>query len=317
MGTVHAAVVETFGEPPRYTTIPAPVADRGQELVDVLAVAIHHAARGVAAGKHYTNTSKPPIVAGIDAVVRRPGGSLAMVMAPGTGTLAEQIAIEPDTAIPLPADSDPAVVAATMNAAMSPWVALHARVGFRAGQSILVIGATGNAGSMAIKVARLMGAERVVAAGRNRARLEQLLREGADDTVAITSDEAETAAAFAAAAADVDVVLDYVWGPVTENAMAAIGKARTDHVQLLDWVQVGGMGGMEITLGGHLLRHNALRISGSGFGSVPMERAELPQLAANIAGGELAATPRPTPLADIEAAWTHEDDRGERTVIIP
>lgn len=317
MSTIHAAVVESFEEPPRYSTIPTPVVESGQELVDVLAVGIHPATRGVAAGKHYTNTSNPPIVAGIDAVVRRPGGSLAMVMAPGTGTLAEQIVIDPATAIPVPADADPAVLAATMNPAMSAWVALHARVEFRPGQSILVIGATGNAGSMAIKVARLLGAERVVAAGRNRARLEQLLSEGADDTVAITPDETATAAAFATAAADVDVVLDYVWGPLTEHAMAAIGRARTDHVQILDWVQVGGMGGMELTLGGHLFRQNALRISGSGFGSVSMQRAELPRLAAIIGAGELTITPRRVPLVDVEAAWAHQDGKGERTVVIP
>lgn len=317
MSTVHAAVVESFGEPPVYTTIPAPVAEEGQELVDVLAVGIHPATRGTAAGKHYTSTRKPPIIAGIDAVVRRADGNLAMVMAPSTGTLADQIAVDPADLIPVPAGADPAVVAATMNPALSSWVALHARVQFQPGQSLLVIGATGNAGSLAVKVGKLMGAKRVIAAGRNRTRLEQLLSEGADEIVAITPDGDETAAAFAAAAADVDAVLDYVWGPGTARAMAAIGQARTDHVKILDWVQVGGMGGTEITLGGHLFRHNALRISGSGFGSFPMELADLPQLAKVIAAGNLTVTPRTVPLSEVTSAWAHEDAKGERTVIVP
>ncbi|MDA2803200.1 quinone oxidoreductase family protein [Nocardiopsis suaedae] len=317
MSTVHAAVVEAFGEPPRYTTVPAPVADEGREVVDVLAVGIHPATRGFASGKHYTNTTRPPIIAGIDAVVRRRDGRLAMVMAPATGTLAERIAVDPATLIPVPDDADPAVVAATMNPAMSSWTALHARVGFRPGQSLLVIGATGNAGSMAVKIGKAVGAARVVAAGRNRERLEQLLTEGADDIIAITPDEEETAAAFAAAAADVDTVLDYVWGPGTERAMESISRARTDHVRVLDWVQVGGTGGLEITLGGHLFRQNALRISGSGFGSVDLERADLAGLAALIAKGEVAVSPRVVPLSEVTSAWAHEDARGERTVIVP
>jgi NADPH:quinone reductase-like Zn-dependent oxidoreductase len=317
MSPIHAAVVETFGEPPRYTTIPAPQAGEGMELVEVLAVGIHPATRGIAAGTHYTNAAEPPIIAGIDAVVRRADGSLALAMAPGTGTLAEQIVVDPAELIPVPPHADPAVLAATMNPALSSWVALQARVGFRAGQALLVIGATGNAGSMAVRIGKALGAGRVIAAGRNRERLEHLLGEGADEIIPISPDAEETARAFATVAADVDAVLDYVWGPGTERAMEAIDQARADHVQLLDWVQVGGMGGMEITLGGHLFRHNALRISGSGFGSVPMERAELPRLAELISRGEIALTPRTVPLSEVTAAWGHEDARGERTVILP
>lgn len=170
---------------------------------------------------------------------------------------------------------------------------------------------------MAVRAARRLGASRVVAAGRNQARLRELLSEGADEIVAITADENATAASFAAAAADVDVVLDYVWGPPAELAIRAISDARTDHVRLLEWVQVGGMGGPDITLGGSVLRQNALRISGSGFGSVPIGRAALPELAAAVAAGGLTVTPRPVPLAEVEQAWSHQDRPGERTVIIP
>lgn len=316
MSFITAAVVTSFDEPPRPTLIEAPAAAAGQELVDVLAVGIHPATRDAAAGKHYTNTKLPPIVAGIDGVVRRGDGSLAMVMAPESGTMAERIAVDPGTLIPLPGHPDPATVAATMNPALSPWVALHARAGFQPDQTLMVIGATGNAGGMAVRVGKLMGASRVIAAGRNQKRLEQLLTEGADNIVTLTEDAQQTAASFAAVAADVDVVLDYVWGATTENAIAAIDAARTDHVKVLDRVQMGDMGGTAITLDGHLFRHNALRISGSGFGSVAMERADLAGLAAAVTRGDLVVTPRPVPLADVEAAWAHDDARGERTVIM-
>lgn len=199
------------------------------------------------------------------------------------GCSAQRILIDPASAIPLPPEADPAVVAATMNPAMSSWIVLTARVPFAAGQSVLVLGATGNAGSMAVKAARHLGAGCVIAAGRNRERLDHLLAEGVDATVALTADEDETAASLAAAAADVDVVLDYVWGAPTERAIRAILGARHDHAQLLDWVHIGSMGGPTITLDGAALRSNALRISGSGFGSVDLTRAGLPELAAAVA----------------------------------
>ncbi|MEU6114528.1 zinc-binding alcohol dehydrogenase family protein [Streptomyces sp. NPDC047117] len=315
---MKAALVESFDEPPHYRAIPEPQAAAGQEIADVIAVGVHPATRGIAAGKHYASATRLPFLAGVDAVVRRPDGDLAFVMAPATGTLAQRIVINPADAIPLPADADPAVIAATMNPALSSWVALRARVPFTAGQSVLVIGATGNAGSMAVKVARHLGAGRVIAAGRNRARLTELLSEGADEVVALTPDGDATAAAYAKAAAEVDVVLDYVWGPPTELAMQAVLGARTEHTRPLDWVQIGGGGGPEITLRGFALISNAIRVLGSGFANVSPDfyRTDFPGLAAAITSGAMAVRPRPMPLVDIEKAWANEDAPGERTVII-
>ncbi|WP_019547255.1 quinone oxidoreductase family protein [Streptomyces sulphureus] len=318
MSMINAALVESFDEPPHFRSVPEPVAAPGQEVVDVLAVGVHRATRAIAAGEHYASADALPATAGVDAVVRRADGSLAFVLAPRTGTLAERIAVDPAYAIPVPAESDPAVLVATMNPALSSWVALRDRVPFTTGQSVLVIGATGNAGSMAVKVAKYLGAGHVIAAGRNQARLEELLSEGADETIALTdaSDASDASATtYAKVAADVDVVIDYVWGPPTELAMHAILQARTDHTRLLDWVHTGGMGGLDINLPSHALRSNALRIQGSGFGSIALEACALDELAAAIAAGAMTVRPRPFPLAEVERAWAHQDAYGERTVI--
>lgn len=318
MSMINAALVESFDEPPHFRSVPAPEAADGQEVVDVLAVGVHPATRGIAAGKHYTSPKSLPALAGADAVVRRADGGLAYVMVMGAGSLAERIVIDPATAIPVPDGTDPALLAATMNPALSSWAALRTRVPFEAGQSVLVHGATGNAGSMAVKVAKHLGAARVIAAGRNRARLDELAAEGADHVVQLTPDQDATAAALAEAAAEVDVVLDYVWGPPTELAMRAILGARTQHTRLLDWVQIGGMGGDAITLSGHALRSTAFRVLGSGFGAVEPEttQKEFTELVAAIAAGGMAVRPHPFPLAEVEAAWAHKDAPGERTVIV-
>jgi NADPH2:quinone reductase len=318
METINAALVETFDEPPHYRTIPAPRPAAGEELAEVLAVGIHPVTRGVAAGKHYASPRALPFVPGIDGVVRRRDGSLAYVGGIGSnGTLAERVAIDPRSAIPLPAGADPAIVAASMNPAMSSWVVLNARVPFAPGKSVLVIGATGNAGSMAVKAAHHLGAGRVIAAGRNRERLESLRAHGADATVALTDDHEATAAALAAAAGQVDIVLDYVWGATAERAMDAIVHARAEHTQLLDWVHIGGMNGTTITLDGANLRSNALRISGSGFGSTDMRRAGLPELVTAVASGAVAIRAHAVPLSQVEEAWAREDEPGERTVLVP
>jgi len=316
MEHVNAALVEQLGEPPRHRSIPAPQAGPHEEVAQVLAVGIHPVTRAVASGRHYASSGVLPFVPGIDAVVRRHDGSLAYVGGLGSGTLAERVLIDPRAAVPVPDGADPATVAATMNPAMSSWVVLKTRVPFRAGTSVLVMGATGNAGSMAVRAARHLGAGRVVAAGRNRERLDQLLTHGADEVVVLSEDHDATAAALATAAAEVDVVLDYVWGEVTERAVRAVLGARTDHTQLLDWVHIGGMAGQTITVDGASLRSHALRISGSGFGSTDMGRAGLPDLVEAVAAGALAVRPRRVPLSDVEQAWTHEDAPGERTVIV-
>ena len=195
---------------------------------------------------------------------------------------------------------------------------LRARVPFTAGQSVLVLGATGNAGSMAVRVARHLGAGRVIAAGRNEERLDALRLEGADDVVMLTADARATTAALAAAAADVDVVLDYVWGRPSEYVMDAILGARADAAKVLDWVQIGSTGGSAIALDGAALRSSALRISGSGFGSVSPQvyRKALPEAAAAIVQGALVVRPRCFALADIGDAWEHVDVPGERTVVV-
>jgi NADPH2:quinone reductase len=86
---------------------------------------------------------------------------------------------------------------------------------------------------------------------------------------------------------------------------------------LLDWVHIGGMNGTTITLDGANLRSNALRISGSGFGSTDMRRAGLPELVTAVASGAVAIRAHAVPLSQVEEAWAREDEPGERTVLVP
>jgi NADPH:quinone reductase-like Zn-dependent oxidoreductase len=332
---MHAAVVTTFGAAPRYQAFPVPVPADGEMLVDVLASGLHPRVRSQADGSHYTSTDELPLVPGIDGVGRGPDGLLRYFVLPDTtmGAMAEQTVIDVRRSLVLPGTVDPVAVAAAMNPAMSSWVALRQRVPFQSGQDVLVLGATGNAGQMAVQIARLLGANHVIAAGRHPDRLAALPALGATATVLldgpagaipatpatpatpVTPDGA--AGRLGQAAADVDVVLDYLWGEPAASAMTAVLTKRADRGKPLTWIQIGSVAGRTAPILSAALRSARLAIVGSGQGSVGTAEylAELPALIEAIAAGSLKVDAEAMPLADVEQAWAA--DARQRIVLTP
>ena len=320
--SMHAAVVRSFDHPPRYESVDAPQsAGPGQAIVDVLAAGLHPRVRTGASGRHYTSTGELPMIPGVDGVGRLANGGLVYFAAPDDvrGSMAERVLVDLRRTVPLPADADVTKIAAAMNPAMSAWVTLRRRVPLQPGQSVLVLGATGNAGGMAVQIARKLGAGRVVGAGRNPERLAALSAAGADEMVALADDPAVTGERLARAAAEVDVVIDYLWAEPAAIAIMALLKARTDRSRALDWIQVGAVAGPTIELPSVALRSANLRLQGTGQGSVSPAAylAELPSLVEQIDVGAIEVDARGVPLADVETAWTAPEPPGVRTVLIP
>jgi NADPH:quinone reductase-like Zn-dependent oxidoreductase len=319
---MKAAVVSSFDTAPRYQEFPAPTAAGDDEMVvDVIAAGLHPRVRSQADGSHYTSTDELPLVPGIDGVGRGPDGALRYFLLPDTtlGTMAEQTVIDTRRSIILPADSDPIAVAAAMNPAMSSWVALRQRIQFQPGQDVLVLGATGNAGRLAVQIARLLGAGQIIAAGRDASRLARLPALGATSTVLLDGDAGTVAKRLGQAAADVDVVIDYLWGPPTEAAMVAVVTDRADRGQPLTWIEIGSVAGPAASIPSAALRAARLQIVGSGQGSVRAREflTELPALAQAISSGAFDVHARPTPLADVEQAWAGSLTSAQRIVITP
>ncbi|GIF20715.1 NADPH:quinone reductase-like Zn-dependent oxidoreductase [Actinoplanes tereljensis] len=311
---MHAAVVTSFDEAPHYLPFEVPEVGEGQVLLDVLAVGLHPRVRTGATGQHYTSSGTLPMIPGVDGVGRRPDGTAVYFVTDDDviGTMAEKAVVDARRMIALPAGADVAKVAAAMNPAMSSWVALRRRVPIQPGQSVLILGATGNAGTMAAQVAKRLGAGRVVAAGRNT---ERLVAVPADAHVAL----GDGPDALAAAAAEVDIVLDYLWGKPAEAAIVALLTARSDRSRQLDWIQIGSMAGPTIELPSVALRSANFRLQGNGQGAVSPRAylAELPALIDEIDAGSIAVTPRTVPLADVERVWNEPDVPGERLVLTP
>jgi NADPH:quinone reductase-like Zn-dependent oxidoreductase len=316
---MKAAVVRSFAHPPRYESFDHPaVTGRNDVLVDVLAAGLHPRVRSGAAGDHYADDRTLPMIPGVDGVGRLPDGRRVYFVVHDTpfGTMAEQAIADVRRCVPVPDGADEAVIAAAMNPAMSSWLALRLRVPFAAGQSVLVLGATGNAGALAVQVARRLGAGRVVAAGRDAERLRAL---AADTTVALTDDLESSGEALAQAASDVDVVIDYLWGAPAERALVSLVTARADRGAPLSWIQVGSVAGPTMSLPSVALRSTNLRVLGSGQGSIPVAGivAELPALVAEIAAGTFKVDAVRVPLSRVESAWTEPVPRGQRLVFIP
>lgn len=313
---MKAAVVTAFGVAPRYLDAPEPEATGADEVVVyVLAAALSPRVRSQAAGSHYTSTDELPLIPGIDGVGRLPDGTLVYFLLPDTnrGAMAERATVDLRRSVPLPLEADPVEVAAVMNPAMASWVALRRRIGFQTGQRVLILGATGNAGRCAVQVAKRLGASQIVAVGRGAERLGGLIALGATRTIEL-GDERE----LADAGADIDVVIDFLWGAPATKALRAIVPSRAEEEQPLTWIQVGSVAGPESAIPSAALRAVNLRIIGSGQGSVsPRDyRQEVEELAAEVVDGAFEVAARPVPLREVESAWA-DTAASERIVIVP
>jgi NADPH:quinone reductase-like Zn-dependent oxidoreductase len=199
---------------------------------------------------------------------------------------------------------------------MSSWLALRLRTRLQPGQSVLVLGATGNSGQMALQIAKLLGAGRVVGAGRE---LGRLAGSSVDEVVSLVGDDDAVGARLAKAASEVDVVLDYLWGEPAARAMLALLTARRERARPLDWVQIGSVAGPTMSLPSAALRSTNLRLMGSGQGSVAVEQivAELPRIADAVTAGAITVNARRVPLSEVEATWTAPAPAGQRVVLVP
>ncbi len=313
---MKAAVLTSFDSAPRYADFAEPVPQRPDELlVDVLAVGLHHLTRARASGSHYSSTVAPPLVPGVDGVGRSADGQLHYFVLDDTrfGSLAERTVIDAARSFVLPSDADPIAVAAAMNPAMGSWLALRCRVPFVRGQNVLVLGATGSSGSLAVQIARHLGAAQIIAVGRNEKRLAGLPALGATDVVKLGD------ARLGSLAREVDVVLDFLWGESATHAMTALIMERADRSRSLTWIDIGSMAGPSAAIPAALLRAARLQILGSGIGSVPGREivGELPALVMEIARGTFHLDTRILPLRDVELGWSEDDNTGARIVFTP
>lgn len=319
---MRAAVLHTLGESPRYEEFSEPRLAEGEALLTVIAAALKPVDKQIASGTHYASPKNLPVICGTDGVGQLADGTRIFfggARAP-YGAMAERTVVRQAFCFPLPDGLDDQIAAAIPNPGVSAWLTLVHRAKLTAGETVLILGATGVTGKLAVKIAKLLGAGRVVAAGRNPEALESLREDGADAVIRLDTPDQELAEAFARerGAAGFQVVIDYIWGRPTEIFLSAITRkefaAVTTETRL---VQVGESAGPEISLPAAVLRSTPLTILGTaGFPPREVLADALQKVMVHATSGELRIATERVSLPDIESAW-QRDARGRRIVVVP
>lgn len=321
---MKAAVLQAYGQPPVYADVPDPVPGPGEEVIEVTAAPVNNIDKVLADGTHYSVTSQPaslPKVVGVIAAGRRPGGQRVLFGAEG-GTMAQYATARPEYTFPVPDGLDDAAAAAAWNPGLSAWLLFGWRAAPEPGATVLVLGATGVTGRLAVQAARRHGAGRVVAAGRNPGSLAALPALGADAVISLNQPDADLAAAFAAEAGEngYDVVADYLWGHPAEVLIDSLTRADIEVRSLRTrLVQAGEMAGADIRLPAAALRSAGLEVLGMGTGTMPPYEqigVMLSDLLERLASGEVSIETEQVPLADVAGVW-NRDQHGRRPVLIP
>jgi NADPH:quinone reductase-like Zn-dependent oxidoreductase len=321
---LKAAIIRGPDATPEYGEFPEPQAAEGHELVELVATGIHPFVRSVAAGRHYGSTGTWPLIPGVDAVARMAGGDLIFTgyVRPPYGTLAERMAVPGAMRFSLPDGADPISVAGGMNPGLSSWMPLKARASeIGALGTVLVLGATGMAGSLAMQNARVLGAEHIIGAGRDRERLQRVANAGAK-TVALSGDRDADAASLANALETntPSIVLDFLWGTAADAAFVALGRRGLDEDRAnIAYVEIGQMAGANASLPASLLRSRRIRISGTGAGSAQIAdvMAQVPVYMQLIAEHRVEVPTQVFPLSNIANAWNAATSSGNRAVVVP
>jgi NADPH:quinone reductase-like Zn-dependent oxidoreductase len=261
---MKAAIVPGAGQTPVYADFPEPRPSPGEIRVTVAAAAISHVVKSRAAGIHYSASGQFPFVVGIDGVGRLDDGRRVYFVLPKAphGSMAERTVVSSTQCLALPDDLDDVTAAAIANPGMSSWAAYTERAKLKAGETVLVNGATGTAGRLAVQIAKHLGAKKVIATARNADALKSVAALGADGTIPLVEDGPALEGAFKEQFAEgVDVVIDYLWGQSAEQLLTAGAKAGQDAVPIR-FVQIGSASKPEITLSSAVLRVLSHRADG-------------------------------------------------------
>jgi NADPH:quinone reductase-like Zn-dependent oxidoreductase len=316
---MKAAIVKEAGKTPVYGDFKEPVATSGENRITVTAAALSHLVRGRASGSHYSSSGELPFVVGVDGVGRLDNGARVYFALPKApyGSMAEVVTVPVGQCVDLPDELDDVTAAAMAIPGMSSWAAFKERAKLQARETVLVNGATGASGRLAVQIAKYWGAEKIIATGRNSEVLQSLKALGADVVIPLTDETVALENAFKEQfAAGVDVVVDYLWGRTAELLLSAGAKAGREAVPIR-FVQIGAASGANITLPSAALRSSAIVLMGSGLNSIPGNRiikAMGEVLQAAIPGKFEMAT-QAIPLPEVESSWSMNDSR-KRTVFV-
>ena len=308
---MRAAILREHGGVPEVHEHPEP---EGGEVLELVAAGLNPVDRRIATGTFPSERHEPPYIAGKEGVGRRADGGLVYFeySRHPFGAFAERTTIEPGSGYPVADGVDAGVAVAMGVSGLAAWLPLAWRAGLQEGETVLVLGASGVVGQIAVQAAKLLGAGRVVAAARDADALERTRALGADETVQITGDELAPALREAAGGDGYDVVLDPLWGPPAAAAvlaMAPFGRL----------VSLGQSAGAEATFESGPVRGKPVSIFGYTNYTAGEERkaAAYAQLTRHVAAGDIRIELERIGLDDLPGAWRRQGSSHRKVVVIP
>lgn len=322
---MKAIVVYNKGESPKFVAdFPVPTQNNTDEvLLNVKAVAIKNLDKARASGTHYSvnfSDGKPKIV-GTDGVGYLEDGTLVYAMGLN-GTLAEKVWVNKKTLVPLPKNINLAQAASLPNAAMGSALALLFRAKIQKNEVVLINGATGTTGQMAIHLAKLYGAKTLIATGRNENILKGLKDKGVDNIIDLKQKDEKIIESLKNIhdASPIDIIIDYLWGKPTELIFSAL-KSNGLYSHKTRFVTVGAMANDSINLQSSLLRSTDIQLLGSGLGTWTVEEEKLfyakilPSLFKNVVSNNIKITTKSILMEQIESYWNQKNDNNKRLVV--
>lgn len=310
---MRAAVLHEHGRTPVVEEFELPTPDTGQVVLEVTAAGLNPVDISLASGQFYGGAPPVPSVVGREGVGRTADGGSAYFDAPipPYGSIAEQVLVAKGDLIPVPEAVDDALAVSFGIAGLAAWLSLEWRARLEQGETVLVLGASGPVGQIAVQAARLLGAGRVIAAARNPEGLGRAEELGADATVRL-DEGGDLAQAFRdAGGGGVDVIVDPLWGEPAVAAIAAVNQGAR-------LVQIGQSAGAEATIASAAVRGKLLAILGhTNFAAPPeVKRAAYTRMLEHAAAGDLTADVERVPLAEASAAWERQQAGPHRKLVI-
>ncbi len=320
---MKAAVIHGFNAIPQWSEFPDPIPGEGEVLIEVLGAVLENFDKGIVKGNHYSSKKlypEFPAIVGTDGVGRTKEGKLVSFghIKPPYGAFAER-ALAGYT-VPVPEDIKPAEASAIPSSVLTSLLPLKNTAKLKPGETVLINGATGVSGRIAVQVAKMLGAGRVIGTGRNPESLQLLAGLGADTVIDLRQSDEDLKRAFSevGGAKGIDIVLDFVWGHPAEILISTfipqeVGFAKRN----IRYVEIGGMAGSHITLPAAALRTSGLQMMGVGAITWEILTNEMEAIWEGIRHQKFYMEILPVPLSEIAWAWEQHELAGKRIVLVP
>ena len=317
---MRAAVVAEVGGTPTLGELPDPAPSAGDALIEVHAAALNPIDLAIASGRFYAGPPHVPYAPGREGagVVLEGSGAVRGTRVRferdvgygANGSLAQRIVVDEEALVPLPDDASDPVAAALGIAGLAAWLSLE-KAAIPAGGTVIVLGATGAVGQVAVQGAKLFGATRVVAAARDADALERTRELGADAIVRLDGGNDVAAALRDAAGGDADSVIDPLWG---EPAVAALATLRVGG----RLVHMGTSAALDAVVPSSAVR--ARNISIVGHSNLTTSHAEkrraYAELLEHVVRGRVRVELEVFPLDRVEEAWSAQAASPHRKIVV-